>query len=101
MSLEENKKNVRRTYDELWKERKLELADEVIAAEGYVNYDTDLSPVPADPEHMKQTVRLVTAAFPDNDHEVEERSCVPPSFFGCSGRQLLGKVAAAPAPEAV
>lgn len=72
MSLEENKQIVRRIYDELWNERKLEVADEVIAAEGYVNYDTGLSPVPASPEHMKQTVRMVTAAFPDNHHEVED-----------------------------
>jgi len=72
VSLEENKKIVRRIYDELWNERKLEVADEVIAAEGYVNYDTGLSPVPADPEHMKQTVRMVTAGFPDNHHEVED-----------------------------
>ena len=72
MSLEENKKIVRRIYDELWNERKLEVADEVIAAEGYVNYDTGLTSVPAGPEHMKQTVRMVTAAFPDNHHEVQD-----------------------------
>ena len=72
MSLEENKKIIRRIYDELWNERKLEVADEVIAAEGYVNYDTGLTLVPAGPEHMKQTVRMVTAGFPDNHHEVED-----------------------------
>jgi len=72
MSPEENKKIVRRIYDELWNERKLEVADEVIAAEGYVNYDTGLTPVPAGPEDMKQTVRMVTAGFPDNHHEVED-----------------------------
>ncbi len=73
MSLEENKAIVRRIYDELWNERKLEVADEVIAADGrYVNYDTGLVPVPADPEDMKQTVRAVTAGFPDNYHAVEE-----------------------------
>jgi predicted SnoaL-like aldol condensation-catalyzing enzyme len=71
MSLEENKSIVRRIYDELWNERKLEVADEVIAAEGF-NYDTGLTPVPGGPEDMKQTVRMVTAGFPDNYHAVEE-----------------------------
>jgi steroid delta-isomerase-like uncharacterized protein len=71
MSIKENKTVVRRIYDELWNERKLEVADEVIA-EGYVNYDTGLTPVPASPEHMKQTVEMVTAGFPDNHHEVED-----------------------------
>ena len=71
MSPEENKKIVRRIYDELWNERKLEVADEVIA-QGSVNYDTGLAPQPFDPEEMKGTVKMVTAAFPDNRHEVEE-----------------------------
>src|SRR4051794_21019140 len=71
MSSEENKAIVRRIYDELWNERKLEVADEVIA-EGGVNFDTRLTPTPTGPEDMKQTVRMVTAAFPDNHHRVEE-----------------------------
>lgn len=69
---EQNKATVRRIYDELWNERKLEVADEAIAADGYVNYDTRLVPVPSGPEDMKGTVRRITAAFPDNRHEVAE-----------------------------
>jgi predicted ester cyclase len=72
MSVQENKANVRRIYDDLWNEHKLKVADEVIAAEGYINYDTGLSPVPADPKDIKQTFRMVTAGFPDNRHEVED-----------------------------
>jgi steroid delta-isomerase-like uncharacterized protein len=72
MSVQENKAIVRRIYDELWNDRKLEVADEVIAAEGGVNYDTGLAPQPFGPEEMKGTVRMVTAAFPDNHHAVEE-----------------------------
>jgi len=72
MSPEENKAIVRRIYEELWDGRDLGVADEVIVSEGYVNYDTGLVPVPGGPEDMKQTVRMVTAAFPDNRHEVEE-----------------------------
>ena len=71
MTTEENARAIRRIYDELWNERKLEVADDVIA-EGATNYDTGLLPMPFDPEEMKGTVRMVTAAFPDNRHEVEE-----------------------------
>jgi steroid delta-isomerase-like uncharacterized protein len=71
MSAEENKATVRRIYDELWNERKLEVAEEVIA-HGGVNYDTGLVPMPFGPEEMKGTVKMITAAFPDNHHAVEE-----------------------------
>ena len=71
MPAEENKVVVRRIYEELWDERKLEVADELIA-EGAVNYDTGLTPRPFGPEEMKGTVRMVTAAFPDNRHEIED-----------------------------
>ena len=71
MSLEKNKELVRRIYDELWNERKLEVAEELIAQDA-LNYDTGLLPQPFGPEEMKGTVRMVTAGFPDNRHEVEE-----------------------------
>jgi steroid delta-isomerase-like uncharacterized protein len=71
VSAEENKAVVRRIYEELWDARRLEVADELVA-EGAVNYDTGLLPHPFGPEEMKGTVRMVTAAFPDNRHEVED-----------------------------
>lgn len=71
MSAKENERLVRRIYEELWNERKLEVADEIIA-ERATNYDTGLAPMPFGPEEMKGTVRMVTAAFPDNRHEIEE-----------------------------
>jgi steroid delta-isomerase-like uncharacterized protein len=71
MSPEESKSTIRRIYDELWNKRRLEVADEVIA-EGSVNFDTGLAPTPFGPEQMKSTVRMITAAFPDNHHAVEE-----------------------------
>lgn len=71
MSAKENERMIRRIYDELWNERKLEVADEIIA-NGAINYDTGLLPMPFGPEEMKSTVQMVTAAFPDNRHEVEE-----------------------------
>ncbi len=71
MPAEENKAFVRRIYEELWDGRDLGVADELIA-EDAVNYDTGLTPLPFGPEEMKETVRMVTAAFPDNRHEVED-----------------------------
>lgn len=71
MSAKENERMIRRIYDELWNERKLEVADEIIA-DGATNYDTGLLPMPFGPEEMKSTVQMVTAAFPNNRHEVEE-----------------------------
>src|ERR687894_1076046 len=71
MSATENERVIRRIYDELWNERKLEVAGELVA-DGGTNYDTGLVPMPFGPEEMKGTVRIVTAAFPDNRHEVED-----------------------------
>ena len=71
MSAKENERVVRRIYDELWNERRLEVAEEIID-EGATNFDTGLAPMPFGPEEMNGTVRVVTAAFPDNRHEVEE-----------------------------
>lgn len=71
MSIEENKRVVRRIYDELWNERRLEVAEELIA-EDAINYDTGLAAQPFGPEEMKGTVRMVTRGFPDNIHRVEE-----------------------------
>jgi predicted ester cyclase len=71
VSEEENKAVVWRIYEELWDERNLEVADELIA-QGAVNYDTGLVPRPFGPEEMKDTVRMVSAAFPDRRHELED-----------------------------
>jgi steroid delta-isomerase-like uncharacterized protein len=71
MSTERNKAVVRRIYDELWNERRLEVASELIAGDGR-NYDTGLIAHPFGPEEMKGTVRMVTCGFPDNVHQVEE-----------------------------
>lgn len=71
MSTEENKAVVRRIYEELWDGRNLQVADEIIARGG-LNYDTGLTAHPFGPEEMKGTVRMVTAAFPDNRHEVQD-----------------------------
>lgn len=71
MSTTSNKDTVRRIYEELWNGRDLALADRLIAA-GSVNYDTGLEARPFGPEQMRDTVRRITAAFPDHHHAVEE-----------------------------
>jgi steroid delta-isomerase-like uncharacterized protein len=71
MSAKENESIVRRIYEDLWNERRLDVANEVIA-EDATNYDTGLVPMPFGPEEMKGTVRMITASFPDHRHEVEE-----------------------------
>jgi steroid delta-isomerase-like uncharacterized protein len=71
MSATGNKRIVCRMYDELWNERRLDVADEIIA-EDATNYDTGFVPMPFGPAEMKGTIRMVTAAFPDNHHKVEE-----------------------------
>jgi steroid delta-isomerase-like uncharacterized protein len=71
MSAKENESTVRRIYEDLWNRRRLEVADEVIT-EDATNYDTGLMPMPFGPEEMKDTARMITAAFPDHRHEVEE-----------------------------
>ena len=69
-STEQNKVIVRRIYDELWNERKLEVAEELISEDGR-NYDTGITPQPFEPEQMKGTVEMIGASFPDH-HKVED-----------------------------
>jgi steroid delta-isomerase-like uncharacterized protein len=71
MPTDKNANTIRRIYDELWNERNLALADDLIA-EDATNYDTGIVPLPFGPDEMRGTIRTVTAAFPDNRHEIEE-----------------------------
>lgn len=71
MSVEQNKEIVRRIYDELWNQRRLEVAEELIS-EGGTNYDTGLIPQPFGPEQMKETVEMISSSFSDHHHEVED-----------------------------
>jgi predicted ester cyclase len=68
---EHNKTIVRRIYDELWNERRLEVAGELIAEDGR-NYDTGLTPQPFGPEQMKGADGMISASFLDHHHEVED-----------------------------
>ena len=78
MSANDTKDVVRRFYDELWNDRKLEVADEIVAADCVThqlrsggNGDDDAG-VPRPPELIKQHVAAWLAGFPDLHFTVEQ-----------------------------
>lgn len=76
MSVEENKRVVRRHYEELFNDRNLDVAAEITAAD-YVEHGVaalrSTRERAADPiESLKGTVRWLTSAFPDLRIEIED-----------------------------
>jgi len=71
---EKNKNIVRRFVQEVWNEGKLEVADEVLAAD-YIEYPStpdDSKPVePCGPDGMKRFVQMFLSAFPDMTFTIE------------------------------
>ncbi len=71
MSAEDNKALVRRWFEELFNEAKLDLADEIVTPD-HVSHD------PSTPEHLpgpegeRQLVTLVRGAFPDGRISIED-----------------------------
>ena len=71
MSAEDNKALVRRWFEELFNEAKLDLADEIVTPD-HVSHD------PSTPEHLpgpegeRQLVTLVRGAFPDGRMSIED-----------------------------
>jgi steroid delta-isomerase-like uncharacterized protein len=61
---------VRRFYDELWNEWRLEIADEILAAD--VDFRGSLGSVEHGREAFKRYVERVRAAFPDWHNQVDE-----------------------------
>jgi len=72
MSAEENQAISRRFFDEVCNGRKLDVADEIIAA-GHAYHDPFIPGVPPGPEGIKQTVSAYHSAFPDAHWAVEEQ----------------------------
>jgi steroid delta-isomerase-like uncharacterized protein len=69
MSTEENKAVVRRFLEECWNAGKLDVVDEIVAAE-YVNRtEPDQPPGPEAVKHLISTFR---GAFPDVDNVIED-----------------------------
>lgn len=77
MTEEQNEKIVRRFYEELWNGRRVELADELFAADGVTHQLRSGSPdeaAPRTPALMRSHVAAWAAAVPDLRFEVEQLS---------------------------
>lgn len=75
MNTEDNKAVVRRFVEELWNARRLEVADEIFAAEGVTHQlhsGTEPTPAPRGPETMKRHVAEWLDSFPDLTFTVEQ-----------------------------
>ena len=71
MSAEENKAIARRLFEGVWNQGKLDVADEILAAD-YVFH----APVPREvrgPEGFKQFVSMYRTAFPDVQYTIEDQ----------------------------
>jgi ketosteroid isomerase-like protein len=64
MSIEGNKAIACRVWNEVFNQRKLSVADELVAADG-VNYEAPPGIPDRGPESLKAAVNWLTAAFPD------------------------------------
>ena len=79
MSTEANKALVRRLFEEVFNNRNLALADELVDPTG-VNHETppgtppesEGPATPAGPEHVRQVVGLLATAFPDFRFTIED-----------------------------
>jgi predicted ester cyclase len=75
MSLEENKAIVSRFYEELWNNRNLNVADEIIASDCVTHQlqsGADAVTVPRNPEAVKQHISEWLGGFPDLHFAVEQ-----------------------------
>ena len=70
MTPAQNKALIRRFYDEVWANGRLDAADDVFAAD-YIRHDLRASEAAAGPEGQKQIARDFRAAFPDLRFEVD------------------------------
>jgi steroid delta-isomerase-like uncharacterized protein len=71
MSVERNKDTFRRYVDEVWKDEKLDIADEVFA-EKYLSHQSDGTVLERGPEDVKKFVTEYRSAFSDIENTVED-----------------------------
>jgi steroid delta-isomerase-like uncharacterized protein len=71
VSVEANKATVRRIFEEVFNQRNLALADELSAPDA-VNDAVPSGITPNGPESLKQTVQMLTSAFPDLHTTVDD-----------------------------
>ena len=70
MATDQNKNLVRRFFDEMCNQRKLNIADELFASNH--EYHDPQNPTPPGPEGMKQVISAYQTAFPDAHWHVVE-----------------------------
>ncbi len=70
MSVEENKAIVRRHFEEIWNQKQLEVADELVAIDYLSHFSLPGQPVGI--EGFKYAARMLLAAFPDLHHTIED-----------------------------
>lgn len=68
---DENKKIVRRWYEEIWSAGNLAAADEVVAA-SFVNHDPSTPDFGSGPQAVKEMANLYRGAFPDLQFTIED-----------------------------
>ncbi len=71
MSVEENKATFRRYVEEVWKDEKLGIADEIFA-EKYLSHQSDGTTLERGPEDVKKFVKEYRSAFSDIEDIVED-----------------------------
>ncbi len=71
MSVERNKDTFRRYVEEVWKDEKLDIADEVFA-EKYLSHQSDGTALERGPEDVKKFVKEYRSAFSDIEDIVED-----------------------------
>ncbi len=71
MSVEESKAVMRRYFEEIWNGRRLELLDELIAAD-YVNHASPDPSLPSGPDGLKPVFAAVLETFPDIRFSVDD-----------------------------
>src|SRR5581483_1807290 len=64
----------RRIFEEIWNQRRLEVAEELIATT-HVNHDPQSPSLPAGVEGYKQLVRHYVTAFPDLHFTIDDQVC--------------------------
>ena len=95
MSAEDNKALVRRWFEELFNEAKLDVADEIVTPD-HVSHDTSTPEHPPGPEGNRQLVNLVRGAFPDGRITIEDlvaegdRVAVRWTFCGTHRGEFMG-----------
>ena len=95
VSAEENKALVRRWFEELFNQAKLDLADEIVTPD-HVTHDTSTPEHLPGPEGERQLVNLVRGAFPDGRITIEDlvaegdRVAVRWTFRGTHRGEFMG-----------